>query len=97
MAIIINQDKKQISWLFIVGIILAFVFVGLGAYYLFFATPKLLDKVVLPKGLEATKKFRDANVDVSGIVNDPVFKSLRQYVDEPQAGRIGKINPFTPF
>ena len=97
MAILVEEDKKQVSWLFVIGIILAFVLVSLGVYYVFFATPELLDKITLPKELEATKKFKNANVDVSGIVSDPVFKSLRQYVEEPQVGRVGRLNPFAPF
>ena len=97
MAIILEENKKQVSWLFVISIILAFILVGLAVYYVFFKTPELFDKIILPKELEATKKFRNANVDISGIINDPVFKSLHTYVSDPLPGRIGRINPFTSF
>ena len=96
MAIIIEEEKKQASWVNIVIAAVMVVVLFVGAYFLFFKQPQLIE-VVTPKQLQEINKISAVSFDPEMVVNSPIFKSLRQYgtpVIPPQT--VGRANPFAP-
>lgn len=96
MAILLEPEKKSVSWFSIVLVALILLFLGALVYYLFFVSPPLIG-VIVPASLEPIKNLPGANIDVSQIVNDPNFKSLRPYPSVSPSGNIGRSNPFAPL
>lgn len=96
MAIVIEQNKKKVSWF---GILVTLFFVLLilfGGYFLFFApTPGI--EVVAPSGLKSAIDLSKITFDPSSVVNSRQFKSLKIYTGLPSVGNLGRSNPFQPF
>lgn len=96
MAIIIEEERKQTNWISIAAIAVIVVVVFVGAYYLFFKQPQLIE-VVTPKQLEEINKISGLSFNPDTVVGSPIFKSLRQYgspVVPPET--TGRTNPFAP-
>lgn len=97
MAIVIEQEKRRVNWF---GIGLAFILVAGGVtliYFLFFAPTPLIEKVAPPQDLQTIKAISEVNLQPETILNDPLFKSLKQYVPPIQLPVvIPRPNPFTP-
>lgn len=96
MAIIIEEEQKQTNWVNIAIAAVIVVVLFLGAYFLFFKQPQLIE-VVTPKQLQEINKLSSVSFDPEAVVSSPIFKSLRQYgapVTPPQT--TGRTNPFAP-
>ena len=97
MAILIESEKKPTNWFGLVIFILVLLLLAAAVYYLFFVSPPLLEKIILPASLEETRQIKGVRVDVTSVAGDPVFRSLRQHVNPPVLGAVGRPNPFMPF
>lgn len=96
MAIIIEEEKRQNNWVGIAVGAVVVVVLFVGAYFLFFKRPQLIE-VVTPKQLQEINKISAVSFDPDAVVSSPVFKALRQYgnpVASPQTA--GRANPFAP-
>ncbi len=96
MAIIIEQNKKKISWFGIFTTLFFVVLILGGGYFLFFAPIPGIE-VVAPSGLESAVDLAKITFDPSGVVNSRQFKSLKIYTGLPSVGGLGRSNPFQPF
>lgn len=97
MAIIIEEEKGEklplatfITW----GAILAAVLV---AVFYIFRRPEVSD-VNVPPELQRTRLISEQiKIDPDAILNNPKFRLRKRFVEPPQAGNLGKANPFIPL
>lgn len=93
MAIVIEEEKTNIS---IVGILtwLAVLFIIAAAvYYIFFAQPQLVE-IAAPASLQNINPIAKINLNPEEVVNSPGFRLLVQYITPPAVGNVGRENPF---
>lgn len=96
MAIILEEERKPTNWAAIAGTIAVVFLVFIGAYYLFFKKPELIDAVV-PSKLEPINVISQIpQIDPLSIVNSSNFKLLRDYTTPLVTPPIGRGNPFRP-
>lgn len=88
-----NKGRGPFKVLIIVLVLLA---LGAATYYLFFAPAPLIE-VIVPSGLQSVTQISQEGLKASEIFNSPIYRSLRQYVGEPEAGELGRPNPFSPW
>lgn len=93
MAIVIQEEKRQINWFALGVTVLIAGMILWGAYYLFFVKPALLEKAV-PLQLQSIKELSGIKLDPEAIINNPSFQVLKQYVNPVEIGLAGKNNPF---
>jgi len=96
MAILIEEEKKSINWVSIiaVGIIILLVFIG--AYYVFFKDPGVIDQIV-PRDLQNVSQLTKTNIDPTEVVNLPTFKLLQDFAAPLSLPSAGRDDPFKPF
>lgn len=94
MAIVIEEEKKGgigiltvLTWLAILGAI------GGAVYYIFFAQPQLVGKIIAPPGFEKTQEIIKINLNPKDVV-DSLTKSYKQYISPLQPSTVGRPNPF---
>ena len=76
MAIIVKDEKKSNIWKFVLpGIITALV--GTGIYFTFFSEAPLIANISTPEGYDELERISKLKIDVNGIVESPVWKSLK--------------------
>jgi len=97
MAILVESEKKSSNWVVTISILVVFVVILAGVYYVFFQTPTLIE-VVTPRPLQGLSGL----AQVSGfkpeeVVNSAAFKSLRSYAEDIVAPTLGRDNPFKPL
>lgn len=95
MALVFGEEKKKRWTPFLIGGGVVIILVIL-TYYLFFA-PVPLAEVVAPPEFESISKVSKVELNPNLITNEPVYQSLRRYVEEPVIGEFGRPNPFAPF
>ncbi|MEK7512598.1 MAG: hypothetical protein AAB601_00165 [Patescibacteria group bacterium] len=96
MAIILEEEKKPINWVSIVGIGVVVLVVFFGSYYLFFKKPQLID-VVAPIDLSNINALAQVQVfDPQAIVNSSNFKALKDFTTPLVLPPTGRSNPFRP-
>lgn len=95
MAIELEQKKKT-SWGNIIFVILVFIILGSGAYYLYFA-PKPAIEILVPTDQKITTELSKINFDPSSVIDSEAFRLLRKYSGPVNAGSLGRSNPFVKF
>jgi len=96
MAVILEQPKRKTNWLALAVFIFLFLVIIGGGYFLFFApTPGI--EIIAPSQLEELSGLAGAEFDPAKLINDPIFKGLRQYGSLPSVGQLGRDNPFVSF
>ena len=97
MAIVIEKQKKGFNWFAVFIIIILAVIVGVAAYFLFFSSLPLVEKVI-PYQLQVSTQLSQAQTQslVQAVVNSKLYKSLQSYaiLPIPSPDSIGKTNPF---
>ncbi len=95
MAIVIEEQKKKVNWFALAIIVLVVVVIGLGAYYLFFASTPLVEKVA-PARLQSIQELSSIKLQPDTVISNPSFQILKQYVNpiEIEIDSIGRANPF---
>lgn len=96
MAIVIKEKENGLNWFAIAVGMFAILFFGLSAYFLFFSPVPLIQKFapVDLQGIQDVAKNRELP---SNVLDDTSFRSLRQYVPNPDPGVLGRSNPFSTF
>lgn len=97
MAIIVEEEKKSSPLLIVIISIFLLVFLGMGAYYLFFRPVPGVEQVVISPELQSISKVSKITLDIASITDSPVYKSLLKHVNEPSLGVFGRANPFASF
>ncbi|MBN2197889.1 hypothetical protein JW698_01690 [Candidatus Wolfebacteria bacterium] len=93
MAIIIEQEKRNINWFALSIIVLVITVIIAGTYYLFFADIPFVEKVA-PARLKSLEELSNIKLQPEMIINNSKFQTLKQYINPIESGEIGKINPF---
>ncbi len=96
MAIVVEDEKKQLNWVAILSTLFIIIVVFVGSYFLFFTKPELIE-VVIPGELKSLGDISAINFDAKGVVESSIFKLLRRGEDAPTPPSAGKNNPFKPF
>ena len=96
MAITIEQEKKPVNWVAILTTVIIIAVLFVGAYFLFFKKPELIE-LVAPGTLRDVSKISRLSFDPESVLNSPTFKLLRQYGTSVTIPTPGRSNPFKPF
>ncbi len=98
MAIIINDNNKKgvnflnlFIWVLILGVIL------FSTYLIFFKQPEIADFVIPSKDTFDNIDYLSKITLNPDIIKNPAFEALTTYIDLPESGRSGRLNPFLPF
>ncbi len=96
MAIVIEESKKPVNWIAILGVIIFIAVLFAGVYFFFFQNPKLIE-VVAPPALQNLGRISKLSFNPDVVAKSPVFNSLQNYGNAPTIPPAGKSNPFKPF
>ncbi len=96
MAIVVEEEKKPVNWVALLTTIIIIVVLFLGAYFLFFKKPELIE-VVVPGSLKEVSQLSQVSFDPDSVLSSPAFKLLRQYGTAITPAATGRSNPFLPF
>ena len=96
MAILVQEDKKGTNWVTVLSTIVIIVVIFVGAYFLFFKKPELIE-VVAPGSLQNVSSISKLSFDPGSVLQSPTFKLLRQYGSAVTPPSPGRSNPFRPF
>jgi len=95
MAIEIKQQKKNNIGLWLIVLVLVLIAGWLG--WSFFKPVHLIKQPQL-KDLLPSSQLIPAQLDVEGIVNNPIFQTLTSHITWPISfPPLGRSNPFRPF
>lgn len=95
MAIVLENEKKNIDWSFILGIMAVVGIVGSAIVYLFFVNPEAVQQLTTPEQ-KTIDEFSKLRFRPEEILNSAAFQGLRTVVPmvAPSDAEIGKLNPF---
>lgn len=95
MAIILEREKKNIDWSFLLGIVAVVGIVGIAVIYLFFVNPETVQQLTTPEQ-KTLDEFSKINFRPEEILNSAAFQNLRTIapMPVPADGDVGKANPF---
>lgn len=93
MAIVIEEEKKQVNWFAIAMFISIVAILGAAIYYLFFINPASIE-VALSDPLKNLEKIKKMEFNVSEIANSPALKNLKPYVGQVVPEPAYNPNPF---
>ncbi|OGY63426.1 MAG: hypothetical protein A3I89_00005 [Candidatus Harrisonbacteria bacterium RIFCSPLOWO2_02_FULL_41_11] len=98
MAIIL-EEKQQFNWRAFAAVIAIVLFLGAGAYYLFFAPVPGIETIA-PSQLKSTKELSgiDFQSDLNRVTSElPPGGKFRNYIGQPSVGITGRTNPFLKY
>ncbi|OGM93216.1 hypothetical protein A2333_03110 [Candidatus Wolfebacteria bacterium RIFOXYB2_FULL_49_7] len=95
MAIVLEKEKKNIDWGFILGLMAVVGIIGSAIIYLFFVNPEAVQQLTTPEQ-KTLSEFSRVKFQPEAILNSPAFQSLRTQapMNVPSELEIGKANPF---
>lgn len=98
MAIVLEEEKKNIDWGFLLGILVIVGIIGFAIVYLFFVSPETVQTLTTTPDQQRLAEFSKTKFKPEDILNSSSFQSLRTVVPlaTPSEGEIGKVNPFLP-
>ena len=94
MAIVVEQEKKNVNWITVLSVVIFLAIIFAGGYYLFFKKPELID-VVAPVELERIQAISNVTFNPRDVLDSPTFQALRDFSGSLPAPRTGKANPFS--
>lgn len=96
MAIVLEEQKKGISWFAISVFIFLFLVVFGGGYYLFFApTPGI--EFIAPSSLRSVSEIAEVEFNPADVVSNPILGTLQLNGGLPTTGSLGRPNPLLGF
>ncbi len=96
MPITVEQEKKGMGLMVIIGVVTALLVLGGVTYALFFAQAPLIEVITSPE-LENLSQISLIELDSSEITESPVYQVLEQKISLPVQGFFGRENPFRHF
>lgn len=94
MAIIIEEEKKEINWYALVVVVVIVAIIGIAAYFLFFVKPELAE-VVIPSHLKELPEIVKIKLNPADIFENPFVKNnLNKYVEPVIPEGAYNPNPF---
>lgn len=97
MAIMIEQENKPKNWILIGGVGFFVIIIFIGAYYLFFKNPQVIEELTVSPNQKEVEVLSQIKPDYAKIVeqlNNFYNKEEEQRINVPQLGR---QNPFQPL
>lgn len=97
MAILIEQDKKNINWVPLAGFFVIVVAVITTIYYLFIVNPGKIENIISPE-LKPLSEIGKINFNPDQLISNQQFKALTSQVTFTPAApdSLGKSNLFLP-
>ncbi len=98
MAIVVEKEKQSgLQILYVVCWIILVIAVLVGTYYVFFKRPEIYEAAIpLQKTAEINEIVSiSSSIDLNSIIQNPIFQSLKLYVDIPTNIPAGRNNPFS--
>ncbi len=99
MAIVVKEEKNTKFLKFIpIGIVAALVIAG--GYFTFFSETPLVANLSTPEGYDELEKISKLKIDVSGVVESPIWQTLRVNENIVQIDTTvteKRTNPLDPF
>ena len=96
MAIIVEEEKNKIGFGALFAWLVTLAVIGFIVYYIFFQKPESIE-LVPPSSLKDAVQLSKIDLNPEDILDNPQFKSLKQYIPLPQSGNAGRSNPFLGF
>lgn len=98
MAIVIEGEKKSVDWGFILGILCIVSIVGVAVVYLFFVSPETVQQLTTTPDQQQLDEFSRSTLKPETVLGSPEYQALRTTAPTPvpEAGEVGKVNPFLP-
>jgi len=94
----VEEEKKSTSWLNIALVMIIIGVLFIGAYFLFFKKPELVEIVVPGQSqLEGWQQLGSLSFDPQELLTSPKFKLLRQFETPAPTLKSGRPNPFIPY
>jgi flagellar basal body-associated protein FliL len=94
MAIIIEEEKKELNWYALIVVLVIVAVIGITAYFLFFAKPELAE-VVIPNHLKELPEIVKIKLNPADIFENPFVKNnLNKYVEPVVPEGAYNSNPF---
>ena len=97
MAIIIEEEKKRVNIVSIVGWVVILGILGATAYYLFFISPELA-VIVPPSDFQTITPIAQVSLQPEDVINSAGFQSLKAPTfplpDPHGPAAVGRSNPF---
>lgn len=95
MAIVLEKEKKNIDWSFILGVMVVVGIIGFAIVYLFFVNPETVQQLTTPEQ-KTLSEFSKVRFQPEEILNSSAFQSLRTMapMTAPTEMEVGKTNPF---
>lgn len=93
MAILIEEEKKQINWFVLLGVFIVVIILGVTIYYLLFINPSSID-VIIPHTLKSLEQVEQIEFNPAEILDNPVLKNLSPKTDPITAEPAFNSNPF---
>ena len=95
MAIVLEKEKKNIDWNFILGVMAVVGIVGSAVVYLFFVSPETVQQLTTPEQ-KTLNEFSKIDFQPEEILNSSAFQNLRTLAPmaAPGDSEVGKVNPF---
>lgn len=97
MAIVLEGEKKNIDWGFILGILFIIGIIGSAIVYLFFVSPETVQTLTTPDQKKLTE-FSKTKFNPGEILNSDSFQNLKTAAPAITSaeGDVGKTNLFLP-
>lgn len=97
MAIVLEGEKNNVDWGFILGILFIVGIVGSAVVYLFFVSPETVQQLTTPDQ-QRLNEFSKANFNPETILSSSAFQNLKTTAPAITSATedIGKTNPFLP-
>lgn len=92
MAIIIEENKKNINWFALAIILAILILVGASVFYLFFVNPAIIETVI-PDNLKTIKKASEM-INSTDIFSSQNLSNLKVWVPSIQPEQTFNANPF---
>ncbi|MBI2035139.1 MAG: hypothetical protein HYT12_00450 [Candidatus Liptonbacteria bacterium] len=100
MAIAVERKTKGVNWLTLAVGLFALIFAALVVYFLFLAPVPLIEKIIpeaeIPGTAGLIDVLSDPSIDPSAVVGN-VESLFQNPISQPDAGKLGRPNPFQPI
>lgn len=95
MAIVLEGEKKNIDWGFILGTLFIVGIIGSAIVYLFFVSPETVQQLTTPQQ-QRLSEFSKTKFNPQEILGNPLFQNLKTAAPAivSSEGEVGKTNPF---
>lgn len=96
MAIVVEEKRNRGSLINLLIWIIVLAVISVSVYYIFFKNPDLVE-FTASSSFKNIQQLSKITVDPQGLVGNPQFQALKQYVTMTPPQNLGRSNPFLSF